>query len=234
MLILEKIIDWVESRIGSLAALPIYTLQFELPDEVFSGMEITGLCMHHSYVSTFCVKSLSGPKGHNLVVGRSLSKFIKKLAHVDAVNHVILYTTKPYKGVSGLFRRLAIKRALINHERLHALLMYKNTKWHINLEKKMWEIYGNDWDKLAETILKMKYYSEQINNETEPAWVITEEALARIAAIVRAPEDIKLLIAELDARGVEKEILFISEDIKARWGSIEGLIGWASGWIDYR
>ena len=226
-LFLERLIDRFEKLLGSTVSLTTSTIEIDVPQSFLAHEGALGICLDTRSVGFFIVSFLA----RSIPTKREL-KILRRLAMIDVqkTTHVILIVDNPVEWTFGFKRRAIIKRALRNHERMHALTMIKSKTWHVIADETMWYYMPVVWDKLATGLLSINIYARKLEtNGHEPAtaaWFIVTELLGRVAAVLHAPKSQRQSIARHEMPTLSNELLELSAYIEDHWGSAEALLGW--------
>ena len=114
----------------------------------------------------------------------------------------------------------------MNHERFHAETMTRSHVWHVTADGMLENRLGELWSAPRNVMLKLPTYASIVTRIGDESWVSTTEMLARIAAVLHAPEHMRKAIVTYQLGGAVDELLLLASAVEERWGTAEALLGW--------
>ena len=195
------------------------TAIFKLPPRAFRNLDFEGYCMPSSVTSIVVARMLSNSNIRLMIKFKNILK-LSKFYH-----YIIFHTSKPliYWKTSWI-DKMAIRRSLLNHEKIHALTFPRSVAWHVIVDERFKDMFVEDWNLVRKVLLKIPTYDSMVKTGTNESAVVTAEILARVGAILHAPKKRRGSVAKYQLRNANKELLRISNDIETIWGSVEAVL----------
>lgn len=212
---------------GTEVILSPYAAELEFPAALLSFLKVDGYCFSVETVPDFVIMAIDHLNQKDLS-RRQNSRFVNLLCNFykwslelpEDIRHICIYSSNPQdKECPNPLN----KKALINHERFHALTFaYPGEVINI-IDHIMYLNFPERWGKFSQLLNGWQCHSSirEIHGE---AWVAVVEGLARIAAVIHSHPDQKRWIANSQFISDPELLLLLSKDVEKYFGSAEYLL----------
>lgn len=241
MLFIEKLSMTIDRWIGTLVQVHDDSIEIELSDMIMSIKNAHGLCMSKQDAKSLLFESIV--KNQQFFryhfIRKSIKALLKATQKPSNIWFVIaLKKTNIFDMFYGIRKELVQRRALRNHERMHALTMHYDEAWHTIAQNTLQDVWKVHWTKTTNEIRTIPVYQKLIQirggEKNNDSYVVVSEMIARLAAVAHAPDDLRLFVAKNELPQTYKSLLWLCRDVISRWGGVEQLIGWlhSQRWCD--
>lgn len=235
--IIDEIKEVCFSINHSYVRLPLFAAEIDLNPHFFKMIGVDGYCIEKEWLSistdemSCSIYKSSRPLKEKQIAFRELHRLYQFYqAQPDTIKRICIFPTKPTAPTGNKQKDAYKKAATINHERLHAQITEYTLDWFELVHVILGEKYPEDWYDLTECIMNVPIHKNMLKRYGEEwlIWIIVNEILARVAAVLHAPIAFREIVATQQLYENPQLMLKVASNIEQEYGSTEGFIKMAN------